>query len=121
MKRDMDLVRQILLAIEASPEPTLPQHPVITGVSESDVIYNIMLLKQAGLIDGNDFRAMGQPMPVYISIGLTWAGHEFLDAARDESRWAKAKARLGGAFNTVTLGVLQELLVSFAKGTAGIT
>lgn len=120
MQRDMDLVRQILLAIEASPDPSLEHQPVISGWSDKDVSYHIVLLKQAALIDGLDTTVMGNPMPMYMLIGLTWSGHEFLAAARDESRWAKARAKLGGAFNTVTLGLLQEVLVSMAKSTAGL-
>lgn len=78
-----------------------------------------MLWYEAGLVKAHGTPLMGGST-IWIAIGMTWKGHEFLDAARDASIWEKAKARLGGTFKTVTLAVLQELLVSLAKQKAGI-
>ncbi|MCL4500491.1 MAG: DUF2513 domain-containing protein, partial [Deltaproteobacteria bacterium] len=42
------------------------------------------------MIEAQSFQAMGEPDEWWIK-GLTWAGHEFLEASRDDSRWNKAK------------------------------
>ena len=117
MQRDMDLVRQILLKIEADPNPMGPSGDfVITGVHRDIVGYHLKLLDEAGYIETINIATRDQPLDRLVN-GLTWSGHEFLDAARDDGRWEKAKALLGGTFNTVTVKVLNDLLVSLIKGT----
>lgn len=67
-----------------------------------------------GLIDGLKTHVSGQRTPVVSVNGMTWDGHEFLDACRDEGRWVKAKEtiiRMGGG---VTLDVLKSVLVKIA-------
>ena len=118
MQRDMELIRQILLAIEATPNETLPEEPTITGSSDRLVAYHLALLRQAGLIEMINYE--GEHRIVYGQIGLAWQGHEFLAAARDSDIWQKAKTRLGGIFSTVTLALLQELLISEAKRRLGL-
>ena len=119
MQRDMDLVRQILLKIDEYPEERLPSQPLVSGWHDKQVNYHLKLLREAGLIEAIVFEGSGQQS--FANISMTWSGHEFLDLAREESRWEKAKARLGGALNSTTLAVLQEVLVSLAKSAAGLS
>jgi hypothetical protein len=52
-------------------------------------------------------------------IRLKWAGHEFLDAARDEESWQRATntvAKAGGAF---TISILSEILTQYIKQKLG--
>jgi hypothetical protein len=62
MKRDMDLVRDILLYVERCSYDALCV-PVIDGRSDEDVAYHVALLKEAGLLQasppGKDGRAGG--------------------------------------------------------------
>ena len=91
MTRDMDLIREILLAIEAYPESNAYDLNLsFTEHSEDEVSYHCRLLFDAGLIDAKFFPANIGPDDWAIK-GLTWAGHEFLEASRDDSRWNKAK------------------------------
>jgi len=50
----------------------------------------------------------------------TWEGHEFIDAARDDSRWKKATEKVGSAAGSVPLKVLTDVLVSLAKSQLGM-
>jgi len=91
MKRDMDLAREILLKVEESPRATgIGVFDLkIGGQSHEEVSYHIMLLHQAGLIEA--FEPPCDDIDWAPSC-LTWAGHEFLDAYREETFWHKAKS-----------------------------
>ncbi len=91
MKRDMDLVRKILLDVEESDEW---RHSAVTieRLDDEMVSYHVKLLHQAGLIEAVDKTSLGTLC--WHPTTLTWDGHEFLDAARDESRWGTAKNTL---------------------------
>lgn len=47
------------------------------------------------------------------------AGHDFLDAARNEKIWKKAMKTVGEKGGTVTLGVLTQLLSTLVKHEFG--
>lgn len=99
MKRDMDLARKILLAVEEwegypFPAQLVNQRLEAEGYSFEQVNYHVWLLENGGLLvaaeAGGDVFA-----PCY----LTWAGHEFLEAVRDDTRWntvKRAMAAVGG-------------------------
>src|SRR4051794_38328755 len=95
MKRDMDLARAILLELERRPEWTGGGRGVkleLEGHTPGEISYHVMLLKEAGLVDAIGDKAIAPTEDRWKPTRLTWAGHEFLDAAREESLWQKAKA-----------------------------
>lgn len=54
---------------------------------------------------------------------LTWLGHEFLDAARDDGRWEKAKSaisKVGGWSFEVVKHILVELAKDAIKSSLGL-
>lgn len=95
MKRDMDLVRKILMALEDNPTGYFKDEMTIDGYTEEDVGYHCYLLLQAGLVGGYDINTLGCSSPSAVASHLTWMGHEFLDASRESSRWEKAKGIAG--------------------------
>ena len=54
------------------------------------------------------------------AIRLTWKGHEFLDAARNDTIWKKALGHIKKAGVQVTLPVLEEVLKKAAKDLLGL-
>ena len=85
--------------------------PTVAGVqvsveayTENQVDYHVKLLYEAGLIEANEITAANYG-PEWEPIALTWDGHEFLEAARDRSRWSKAleivKEKSGGQRRSV--------------------
>jgi hypothetical protein len=46
---------------------------------------------------------------------LTWEGHEFLDAARDDTRWKRAWTIVREKAGSVTVDVLKQVLTSLMK------
>jgi hypothetical protein len=50
---------------------------------------------------------------------LTWAGHEFLDASRNENIWERAKKMAGDKIGAIPFDVLKALLIHIVKDTLG--
>lgn len=119
MKRDMDLVRKILFAMEEDENQTsmhAESLPKIDGYNENQILYHIKLMAQAALIhiDQIEVPTFQDQKFIYDSYSISWNGHEFLDAARDTQRWEKAKGAMSKAGGLV-LPVLMQLLTSYLK------
>jgi hypothetical protein len=118
----MDLIRQLLLYFEERDSFALDQEPAIEGYDEREVQYHLLLLAQAEFIVYEASRSSTNPerlIQVY-PFGLSWAGHEFLDAARDEKLWNKAKEKVVDVSGGLSLSLLQALLIHTAKKGLGI-
>lgn len=118
MKRDLDLVRTIMLAVEESPKPQYPDVSTPEGYDEETFEYHVGLLGQAGLLETRDTSTLGGVS--YRIKSLTWKGHEFLDAVRQDTVWEKTKSSLGAQITSVGLevikGVANNLVVQQLKG-----
>ncbi len=87
MQRDWDLIRQILLATEATETNLKVGFEAIDDCTEEAFRYNTALLSEAGLV-----HAMILPrIQTTVVDSLTWKGHEFLDGIRNEMTWANIK------------------------------
>ncbi|WP_257657714.1 DUF2513 domain-containing protein [Parapedobacter lycopersici] len=115
MKRDMDLIRSILLdAEENAVDETDFYMPEIPEYSEDQISYHNGLLYDSGLI--NAYRTANKTNGVrYYVRRLTWQGHEFLDSARNENVWNKAKETAKSKGLDLGLDVMKELLVSITR------
>ena len=114
MKRDMDLIRKLLLRIEDMPAPH--RAPVLHFIDANTlqqpdedlevIAYHLQLLVQAGFLDetkeGKLFGGI---------TGLTWLGHDFLDSVRNPEIWKRTKEGAAKAG-----GYTVELLADLAKG-----
>ncbi len=114
MKRDMDLIRLILLNLEAEQEMDL------SGYSQEQIEYHNYLITKAGLAEGADTTSMAQEHPSALLFCLTWEGHDFIDAARDESIWKRAKGKMNKTGGTLAFEVVKALLVAFSKEAVGL-
>ena len=122
MKRNEDLIREILLIIERHPFDDeedwiniwtdIRAHATkkISRCSNKEISYHIMLLDEAGLI-----RSIEISKNVWMPIRLTWAGHEFLDSARDDKRWKKVKSSMASIGGFV-FDIAKPLLIVLAMG-----
>lgn len=104
MKRDMELVRSILLALEAVPEDEQVPNPlVIDGYSEDSVGHHVHLMGEAGLLNTADITASCSTSDQALAFGITWAGHEFIDTMRSQEVWEQTKQAMkdagGGGFS----------------------
>ncbi len=103
MKRDMDLVRAILLAMEAGEDPLK-----MAGYDEMTLGHHCWLMIDGGLIDGRPWGLDQDPLPRGWPQSIRWEGHEFLDAVRDDETWGKTKtvATKTGAWS---IGLLKDI------------
>lgn len=108
MKRDMDLVRRIVLATEDLPYGG--QLESLPGVEQEDFIVHVLWLKEAGLIDGIAEAGSGSWAKYAIAFRLTWSGCEFASAVRDETLWKKAKEGVMKPSMSFTFDVLKDWL-----------
>lgn len=107
LKRDLDLVRSILLVIESQDHGSFSGDLEVNGFTDEEIGYHVYLMGQAGLIDASDVTNMDSPSPYAIAHSITWYGHDFLDSAKDPTIWEKAKNTIlkpvgGVAFEVVT-------------------
>ena len=117
MKRNMDLVRSILLAIEASEDDPRGWVELASfeGLSDTEVSYHVKLMDQAGLIEADDLSTGGEDGFRWQAKGLTWDGHEFLDAARKNSVWERAKRQTLDKTGGLSLELLKTALINIGK------
>ena len=120
MKRDMDLVRRILLELEGHQEGYAPSELQIQGYSQEQIGFHVLLMGEAGLLVAHDGTCFGSTSPMGIASRLTWEGYEFLDAARSDSIWTKAKQQMRDEGLGMTWGVLKDLLIALAKRSVGL-
>lgn len=94
MKRDMDLIRLILLEIEEEYKSTAIYNLSVDGYDKETVAYHCKILHEAGFI--SDYKAIyANNRLCDFGIGsLTWEGNNYLDKIRDASTWGKIKAFL---------------------------
>lgn len=119
MKRHMPLIREILRAVEARENLIEPFRPEIEGFTDDEVSYHIMLLCQAGLVSAMESRELGR-FSKWRAVNLTWAGHEFLDAARSDTVWQKAWGKVGTTVPSIGFDILKELLTRTVKDQLGL-
>lgn len=115
MKRDMDLVRKILLVLEEQKKTRFPisEVPFIEGCSEDQVRYHIEIMSQANLlyvhkVDKSDHYAFAADQ-----YSISWQGHEFIEAMRDDSQWNKIKSTMikaGGFAFDIAFQVGKEII-----------
>lgn len=119
MKRDLDLAREILTEIEGqSYDPNRSFEVKIDGHSTEEVSYHVMLLDEAGYIEASSLPTTDGT--IWKAQRLTWEGHEFLEAAKDATRWSRAKAMMKEKGGGMAFEVLKQLLIEMMKGTIGL-
>ena len=114
MKRDMELVRKILL--ETEEESNNPLEWVVLNIEGYDpelVSYHVKIMAEAGLIEAKDLSTLGSFE--WHPKSLRWEGHEFLDTVRNETVWAKTKEVVKSKGGSVGFEVLKEVAIQTLK------
>jgi hypothetical protein len=117
MKRDFDLIRKILIDVENSSAGTPLVVKEYPGYDKATLYQHIVLLLDESLITGH-FRKQGGDYKIN---GLTWKGHDFLDASRSETLWKKAKETVLIPSASITFDLLLEWLKDQARQTLGLS
>lgn len=115
MKRNVDLSRAILLAAEAADgsisNEGLAEEPGFEAYDPQTIGGHMLLLRDAALAVMIDHGHVDDEEGVTVSMSrITDQGHDFIERARDEARWSKAKGALKAAGIAVTLHALKTVL-----------
>lgn len=119
MKRDMELVRQVMLAVESWPsEGGDPSFGALKR-SDEDIMYNIYQAIKAGLLDGVVSESSdGLFCRVF---RLTPEGHDFLDNARNQFVWNEVMDDVKNrGFATASFEVVKRLLDAAVRKRFGL-
>ena len=117
MKRDMELCRKILFAIEEQYVDTALHNLKIPEYTMEQVAYHCKILKEAGLI--TNYKALfASNHIVGFGVGsLTWEGHDFLDKIREDTFWNKTKGLIKNKALPMTLDVVKEIATAVISET----
>jgi hypothetical protein len=114
MKRDLDLIRDILVQAEESDSKHLK--PVeIEGRDRREIFGHVQILQDEGLVKAS---FMGGPTSEIHH--LTWQGHDYLEAVRDPGVWGKVAKRVKEEGGTITFEILKAWAIGFGKEQLGM-
>lgn len=130
MKRDLDLMRALVLAVEAAGVEVGPQEAAAacgdTAVDQAQTHEHVRWLIEGGYLLGVEAQAAAADgaletgsARVFGQLRLTFSGCELASLAREPKRWAKVKSveRFTGG---LSLGVVVELLTHYARQDVGV-
>ena len=122
MKRDMNLVRDMLLFIEALPAADEFARFNNSKHSTADIEYHATMLVREGLLtkDRVFFEHDDEGGISFLPDAITFTGHDFLDAARNDTIWNKALDKVGSTTGSVSLDVLKAVLIDLGKRALGL-
>ena len=80
----------------------------IDGYTSEAIGYHLWLLGNAELLDVEETTSFGALSPTAIAKRMTWAGHEFVDNARNETVWRKVKSSVAAKGGSVSFEVLRS-------------
>ncbi len=117
MKRDMSLVREILLEIEKG------HMDVVDGLDypKEEIVYHVKIMNDFGLIEADvqDVSTLASMERVEYALGpiagLTWEGYDFLDDVRDETVWRKTSAHIKKTTGTASFEMVKEVAKTFVR------
>ena len=119
MKRDMELVRKILLALEERDDDSKEFN--MEDVDNKTLRYHLKIMEQAGLVDV-DIKPAGDNM-FWIYASITWFGHEYLSSIKNDNIWSKTKEELkrrGMDLGEVGIDVVYEYAKYHIKKLLGL-
>lgn len=124
MRRDMELVRRILIELERA-DGTVAAIDLVDGDHDfACVAWHMRIMDEHGLIEA---RVVHNGFGSYTNasaICLTWEGSDFLDAVRDDRVWARTMRAVREAVGSTTIDVIKDLAKAIAasmlRAAAGV-
>ena len=125
MKRNLNLIRKILLDIENAPPGKVISASNFNYEEFEELIIaeHLKLLIDAKFLEGKfiqDLLSDGS-IEIFCSIyRLTWDGHEFLANAKNDTIWKNVTSQAEEKGESISLFVLNQLLASATKKYLGL-
>lgn len=105
MKRDMELIRLMLLELETDePSAEVEKQPMELR------LYNLALMKDAGFIEAEIISDINLTMQAAKIVRMTWAGHDFLDSTRNPKVWGHVRDSVIKSGVSWSFDILKEVL-----------
>ncbi|MED1602617.1 DUF2513 domain-containing protein [Alkalihalophilus marmarensis] len=114
MKREKELLREILLLVEDKGNPDYYGIPSIPHYSREQVEYHVILLRDTGFLKGQ--ISYGSNKIAEAFLGLTPEAHDALEAMRDKATWERFKKWTLNAGGTITVGTALEFIKFKIRG-----
>jgi hypothetical protein len=121
MRRDLDLIRDLMLKLEAidiRPGTLVMLSPAdiaVEGHTRDEIDAHLQMIYDAGYAVGDGMMQSGD----WTFRRLSPDGHDFLDSVRDQTIWSKTKAGVATA-GGFTLAVVGELAKAYIKQRLGL-
>lgn len=115
----MELVRDLLKLIEGN--KNIKELIVPKEMDRLIVAKHLKIMEQAGLVEDKTLWASNSPM--WINATLTWNGHEYLDAIKNDTVWNNIKENLkekGLQITELSFSLLKDYAVAEGKRILGI-
>jgi hypothetical protein len=118
----MELVVKILEHLNEREEISVIQDLSIDGYSRDAVAYHVRRMHEAGLLDAEVITSSTTPTRLInvLPFGLSWEGHEFLDAVRHKGVWAKLKTKAKDLGGDLPFTLLKELALVTLRTEMGL-
>lgn len=128
MKRDMELVRRILLFLEDEDRDYCEGEGFnyllicIDGYSKEEVDYHLRIMKDGEIIKG-ELPVGDNQIITHSGVSLNWKGHDFLETFKDDGNWSEVKEWLsnkGKKVSDVPFDFLLEMGKEYFKNKFGM-
>ena len=116
MRRDMDLVRDILMAVEDANGRV--DGDTLAALADGDrvkALNHIEMMDAHGLVRASVTRVTGNDAMARFSVeGMTWEGYDYLDAMRSDMVWKAAKSAIAETVRDAPLSVVKDVCTALA-------
>ena len=122
MKRNLDLIREIMLWIEEHGREgrSYPSTVIkIEGFNSLEIDFHLRLLQQAGFVN-IPTDTVKRPLRYEHFNNLTMKGFDYLDSVRDNSVWLKVKEKLAKVGGSVAIELIPTIASSVIKSVLGL-
>lgn len=120
MKRNLDVIRKIMIYCEETLKPGAILHAknmpkslykeIDSSMTEDEFIEHVVLLEECHLIEGKGLKLISGLYAEFMVIRITSTGHDFLDALRNETVWSAVKEKVN-----LVGGVALSTMIDIAK------
>jgi len=125
MKRNFDLIRRIMVHVEKVPPNHFVDEVSLQYLSDEYgqeiVLQHVKLLMEENFLKGKIHQNHNDVIDKIRITEITWKGHDFIEAAQDDSIWNKAKETVLKPTVSITFSLLLEWLKQEAKIKLGLS
>jgi Hypothetical protein (DUF2513) len=116
MKRNMDLIRDLLLYVEDLPAGQVTQEVDydVERYEFNDVLGHLKLLIDSDFIDGQ-VEIYHDSSSLVILRGLTMPGYDFIDSIRNESVWNQTKEKVASVGGSVAMEIIKDIAIFYGR------